>query len=67
MFNLIVEVDEFKHEGYDSTCEVARINNIYEDLGMMPLVMIRFNPDGFSVNGSNFKSCFVDGKVRSKI
>ena len=50
MYNLIIEVDEFKHEGYDNNCEIARLNNIYEDLGMMPLVMIRFNPDSFIVN-----------------
>ena len=66
MFNLIVEVDEFKHEGYDTTCELSRLNNLYEDLGHMPLVMVRFNPDAFKVGDVKYKSCFVDGKVRAK-
>ena len=51
MFNIIIEVDEFKHEGYDTTCEISRLNNLYEDLGMMPLIMIRFNPDAYTSNG----------------
>jgi hypothetical protein len=64
MHNLIVEVDEHKHEGYDSTCELTRLNNLYEDLGLMPLIMIRFNPDGFTSDGVKYKSCFTDGKMR---
>ena len=66
MFNIIVEVDEFKHEGYDTTCEIARLNNLYEDLGMMPLIMIRFNPDAFTTGENKYRSCFVEGKTRAK-
>jgi len=64
MHNIIVEVDEHAHEGYDSTCELTRLNNLYEDLGLMPLIMIRFNPDGFTSNGVKYKSCFTDNNVR---
>ena len=59
--NMIIEVDEFQHIGYDNNCELARLNSIYQDLECMPLVMIRFNPDQFVSNGVKVKSCFKDG------
>ena len=60
MHNIILEVDELKHDGYDSTCELTRLNNLYEDLEYTPLIMIRFNPDGFTSDGVKYKSCFKD-------
>jgi hypothetical protein len=60
-FNLIVECDEDAHRGpsykYD---EELRILDIYEDLGELPLIIIRFNPDTFEG-----QHCFdiVDGEV----
>ena len=64
MHNIIIEIDEFKHEGYDSTCELTRLNNLYEDLEYIPLIMIRFNPDGFTSENIKYKSCFTDNKLR---
>lgn len=41
---LIVEVDEFQHSQYDQDCEIARMNNISDSLGL-PSRFIRYNPD----------------------
>lgn len=46
--HLVVEIDENQHDVYDCSCENRRIMEIFQDLGMsMPLVVIRFNPDGY--------------------
>jgi hypothetical protein len=43
---LVVEVDEDQHKVYAESCEVIRMLNIHESLGMRT-VFIRFNPDLF--------------------
>jgi len=55
---LIVEVDEGQHELYETTCEEQRINDIYTDLGDRPIVLIRFNPDGYKTKNGNITSCW---------
>ena len=57
--SVIVEIDENQHESYDCTCENRRLMELFEDLGRRPLVMIRFNPDGYiDKNSKEVKSCF---------
>lgn len=56
---LIIECDEDGHRGYDSTCELAKLNDTFTDLADRSLVILRFNPDSFEG-----KSCFdCDGKL----
>ena len=56
---IIVECDENQHDFYDSTCEVARINELYTDLAYRPIVFIRFNPDGYdNEDGERIRSSF---------
>jgi hypothetical protein len=58
--NIIIEIDENQHsaEGYDPICENARMMQLFLDLGSLPLVFIRFNPDSFSVpSGGKYRSC----------
>ncbi len=43
---VVIEVDEYKHETYDTSCDNKRLMSIFQGLGMRPMVMIRFNPDG---------------------
>ena len=51
-FTLIVEIDEKEHEHYEAECEVTRMFNIQQALGM-PVVFIRFNCDAYKPDGIN--------------
>jgi hypothetical protein len=53
---VIVEVDENQHKGYtkENNCELVRMHQIYESLGMH-CVFLRFNPDKFKVDGKLVK------------
>lgn len=56
---LITEIDENKHEDYNTTCEHRRIMEISQDLGHRPVVFIRFNPDDYiDKSGNKVKSCW---------
>jgi hypothetical protein len=55
---VIVEIDEEQHKNYDTTCETARLNELYTDLGDRPLILIRFNPDAYIKNGKKMPSSF---------
>lgn len=56
---VIIENDENGHSRYDTSCEIAKLNETFTDLGDRPLVLIRFNPDKYKG-----KSCFdKDGKL----
>ncbi len=44
---LIVEVDEDQHKTYDCICENRRLMEISKDVSHRPVVMVRFNPDGY--------------------
>jgi hypothetical protein len=51
-----VEVDEDSHEHYGVGCDVARMMNVAaqhfaQEGPTLPLHFIRYNPDGYSVNG----------------
>ena len=58
-FPVIIECDENKHSGYDSSCENKRVMELFSDLGSRPLRMIRFNPDAYKDDaGVKHSSCF---------
>lgn len=46
---LILEVDEFAHSGYETECEIKRMNEIILGLGL-PTKFIRYNPDKVKIN-----------------
>ena len=62
--SIVVECDEQQHthgEGYAQECENRRTMEIWLDLGSRPLVLIRFNPDGYvDDRGIRIRSCFKD-------
>lgn len=61
---IIVEVDENQHESYDTTCEIARINELFTDLADRPIVLMRFNPDAYKVGEIKHQSSFkVHGRT----
>lgn len=56
---IIIEIDESQHKYYDTTCEIKRLNNLFEDFGYRSIIFIRFNPDGYiDKHGVKIKSCF---------
>jgi hypothetical protein len=59
---LIVEVDENQHTDYDCSCENKRIMELSQDVGHRPIVIIRFNPDDYKLNGKNITSCWCQNK-----
>ena len=55
----MIECDELQHEGYEEPCEISRTNNLAWLCGEKPLILIRFNPDGYSSqDGILVPSCF---------
>lgn len=48
-YQLIVEIDEFKHRGSRYSCEEQRMRDIIAKLGQ-PCVFIRYNPDNKKSN-----------------
>ncbi len=44
---IVVEIHENQHESYDLMCENKRSMELSRDVGRRPMVMIRFNPDGY--------------------
>jgi hypothetical protein len=60
---IIVEVDENKHNSYDTTCENKRLMELSQDLGFRPIVFIRFNPDSYkTLDGTVVRSCWKVNK-----
>ena len=47
---IILEVDENQHQSYTCECEQARMINLFQDFGGLPVVFVRFNPDGYTDN-----------------
>jgi hypothetical protein len=57
VFSLIIEFDEDGHKRYSN--EEARENELYLSCRTAKLVIMRFNPDEYTVNGVRQKSCFI--------
>ncbi len=50
--DVIVEVDENQHRGYEESCECARISEIVGAIGGKSVVFVRYNPDTVRCNGA---------------
>lgn len=59
---LIIEVDENQHIDYECSCENKRIMELSQDLGHIPIIFIRFNPDDYQKDGENITSCWGQDK-----
>ncbi len=55
---LIIEVDENKHTDYNCSCENKRIMELSLDVGHIPVVFIRFNPDMYLKQKKKITSCW---------
>ncbi len=61
---IIVEIDEYQHKDYDSTCENKRIMEISQDLQHRSITFIRFNPDSYkNSEGKTITSCWRTNKL----
>jgi hypothetical protein len=49
--DVIVEVDENQHRGYEESCECARISEIVGAIGGKSVVFVRYNPDTVRFGG----------------
>ena len=51
---LIIEVDEYQHDGYGVVCDVARMGQLFQAFlvggNTMPVGIIRYNPHAFTVD-----------------
>jgi hypothetical protein len=50
--DVIVEVDENQHRGYEEQCECARISEIVGAIGGKSVVFVRYNPDDVRYGGT---------------
>ena len=55
---LIIEIDENQHQSYDCSCQNKRTMQLSEDIGHIPLIFIRFNPDRYFIEKTNVTSCW---------
>ncbi len=55
---IIVEIDENQHVSYDSLCENKRVMEISKDINHRPLILFRFNPDGYILKNEKVSSCW---------
>lgn len=47
-FVIVLEVDENQHHSYARECEMARMGQISQDLGGLPVIFVRYNPDAYT-------------------
>jgi Holliday junction resolvase len=50
-FVLVIEVDEHQHEQYEPSCELRRLVELLVACMGKPLVVIRYNPDAYMIQG----------------
>ena len=55
---IIVEIDENEHKSYDDTCNNRRTMELSQDVDHRPIVFIRLNPDGYTLDGKRIKGSF---------
>ena len=64
---IIVEIDENEHKSYDDTCNNRRTMELSEDVDYRPIVFIRLNPDGYTLDGKRMKGSFSLTKKNNEL
>ena len=49
---IILECDEHQHSGYNSLCEMGRMDEIFDELKDTRTIFIRWNPDNYKITGN---------------
>lgn len=62
---LVLEIDEFQHEGYVKECERVRVVNLFHALGCQKMLLVRFNPDSFI--DKYYRKSKLDLKTRCEV
>jgi hypothetical protein len=57
---LLIEIDENQHKSYDTIEEEERIIQIYKELNIINMLVIRINPDSFKDSNNVFHSGIKD-------
>lgn len=58
-FTLNIECDENQHKKIETSCETARLCELFLDCASRPFVCIRFNPDSYKNEGKKNEGCFT--------
>ena len=64
---IIIEIDENEHKSYDDTCNNRRTMELSQDVNHRPIVFIRLNPDGYTLNGNRMKGSFSLTKKNNEL
>jgi hypothetical protein len=56
---LMIEIDENKHVSYDCSCENKRLMELSQDVGFLPIIFLRFNPDAYRSGQVGITSCWT--------
>lgn len=59
----ILSVDENQHKTYECVCEQARMINITQDFGGIPVIWLRFNPDRYVDNQGKKHHNNINGRI----
>lgn len=57
-----IEIDENQHKSYEEICENKRLMTISKDIHHRNLILIRFNPDGYTKNNIKYPTCWTVNK-----
>ena len=66
---MILEVDEFQHknDNYIQRCELVRVSKIVEGFGVIPVHILRYNPDAFKIAGVTRRTTYAERTALLKI
>ena len=57
---VVLEVDELQHARAGYLCEEKRMLDIYNSLGGIPTVFLRFNPDGYKIGTTHLNTAMPE-------
>jgi hypothetical protein len=67
---VLVEIDENQHADRDSSCECSRLselaNAFASSFGILPVVVIRYNPDKFTIGCRDAAAAVTVGRKRAR-
>ena len=58
-FVLNIECDENQHKRNDTSCETARLCELFLDCASRTFICIRFNPDSYKIEEKKIEGCFT--------